>query len=368
MMRRIAKQGIKSLLFLFLEIYGFLKRKKLFEIKHVGILFCRPLGIGDLVMLSPLIQKIKTAFPEASVTLVTWVPAFIRWEGIDIMSCDDARNSKKQFDIVISPTLALKHIRFMLNTRYWLGYFSGTRSQTNIAGIRTTSYDPRSEHYIWRGIRLLTSVDATQGVGLETCARQKQLEYPSFITTQPSYFDTLENKRYLVVSIFSHWEDRQWPLDRFVEVIKDTVAEYHIDRVVLTGDTSSQNSAMAQRCEAMLQLPPEVVVNTVGKNSLTELAFLIQNSTLFLGVDSGPSHIAYCVAPRAVVLFISCNPALRLPLRQPTRGVQALYLEPKPEVQLYDGDRPVSAAVAKSLAETISVERVSRAIRDVMKI
>lgn len=57
---------------------------------------------------------------------------------------------------------------------------------------------------------------------------------------------------------------------------------------------------------------PEVIENTtIFKGSLRELIQVIKNSKIFIGVDSGPSHIAASLSVPSLIFFGAVNPQYR---------------------------------------------------------
>ncbi len=90
---------------------------------------------------------------------------------------------------------------------------------------------------------------------------------------------------------------KQWPLDRFAQVMKALSARYPV-RFVYTG--ASGDSALYEDLE---RHGPFGGMNLCGTYSLRENIAVYRACDLFFGVDSGPMHMAAAVGVPVVALF-----------------------------------------------------------------
>lgn len=353
-------------LFWIVELLGFFKRKKQHSFQHVAILFLSG-GIGDLIMLSPIIQRMKDLFPNASLTLVTDKLDIVQWNGIRVINKETFVQERHTVDLLVSPTLSLRYIPHLFFVKNWIGYFATPTLQANWK-ISKYQYNPQLGHYLWRGVYLLQALDPEAGDIFEKYVQQQSVDYPALHQIEPSSFQKiLQGKKYLVVGIFSKHPDRQWPKEHFASVITDITTQYQIEKVVLVGDTSDHDRQEAERLLHLLSLPQDQVFNLVGKTSLAETAYVIARSTLFLGVDSGPSHMAYLLAPRSLVIFVTVRPEDRLPLQQSlTQKIKAISPLREGEQPLYSGLSEVPLEAAQKYVRRITPEEVLSAIESLM--
>lgn len=100
----------------------------------------------------------------------------------------------------------------------------------------------------------------------------------------------IKEKKYVAISFSSSALGKNWPLERFVEVINQIPDDY---KVVLIGagvfdqrqaKTIEDNTTDKSR-----------VINLVNKTSVAEMVALIANASFVLGNDSGAVHIAAAV-------------------------------------------------------------------------
>ncbi len=107
----------------------------------------------------------------------------------------------------------------------------------------------------------------------------------------------LEKNSYIVIHPTTRWKFKQWDIEKWKEVAKyinsiglhvlfscgpDNDEINYVDRII-TDDTKNSS--------------------TQGKTSLIELAKLIENAILFIGVDTAAAHISAAVNTTSIILF-----------------------------------------------------------------
>ncbi len=102
----------------------------------------------------------------------------------------------------------------------------------------------------------------------------------------------------------SAWPAKDWPAFRAVELARLVTARSSAD-LVLVGDARrhEEAAAVARAVEAGR------VVNLVGKTSLLDLAGVLSASSVAVGPDSGPGHLAAGLGTPYVGLFGPTDPA-----------------------------------------------------------
>lgn len=360
-----------NILYVLVKLLGFLRRKSdMGSPQKICVLFLRNLGIGDLVMLSPAIQTIADVFLQAEIDLVFWSDSVINFKNIKTISLAEFKHNKIKYDLIISPTLNLRHLRFINRASHWFGYFAKPKLQANFL-IEKYSYQITGEHYLWRGIHLIKGLNKEVGELLEKQALAKEVVYPDLIMERPSYFDHLENEKYLVVAPVSKFDDRQWPLRNFSQVIQKLAMERKITKVVLLGDKSEHDRVFTNLLISNLLgnnqvFWKDVLIDVAGKNKLSETIFLIKNSYLFIGLDSAPAHFAYLIAKRVLAIFITVNPLLRLPLIKSTGLIKCLCPTNADFTKYYSGLMPANAKKMIKYASSITIERATSEINNLI--
>jgi heptosyltransferase II len=101
---------------------------------------------------------------------------------------------------------------------------------------------------------------------------------------------------WIVLGIGSSSPDKDWPVERWGELIAD-LARRSPGTAFLIGGPD-----LAARAEHLLQSAPAISVNACDL-TIMEAAALMQNADLFVGCDSGPMNLAAAVGTPAFGLF-----------------------------------------------------------------
>jgi len=145
-------------------------------------------------------------------------------------------------------------------------------------------------------------------------------------------------KRYVVVHAGSTgWAGRNWKPDRFDEISRKLRAEGHFVVCVGKGDHLVP-------CDLDLR----------NKTTMAELAYIIKNSHLFVGIDSFPMHVAQTFNVPSVCFFGSINPALRV-MSENIKGITA------PDLPcLGCHHRKPAPSVVTNTCETVTVDCIDK--------
>ena len=110
-----------------------------------------------------------------------------------------------------------------------------------------------------------------------------------------------EQERVLLISPCSSHPARNWRAERYAAVA-DAAIERHGLRVVLSGGPSALEAETGAAIEAAMAQP---VVNLIGKDTLPQLAALLERADLVLSPDSGPVHLANALGTPVIGLHAS---------------------------------------------------------------
>lgn len=149
--------------------------------------------------------------------------------------------------------------------------------EANLDALRRIGIYPAPEE---RKLTLVPGRDADMQVA--GYLRQLKLEPGKFIHIHPA----------------SRWFFKCWPADRMAELIGRLQAEGHA--VVLTAAPSRDEQSMIEAIQSRLETP---VPTLAGQLTLKEMAALLAQARLFIGVDSAPMHMAAAMGTPTVALF-----------------------------------------------------------------
>ena len=288
------------------------------EPKSIVVTLLTP--IGDALLATPALHLLRKRFPYAKITVITYPECVGILEGNrDVHRVLTVKPKKKpgadwaqtarvfrslraeDFDLalhfstlgqILSTVLPVRrHVGFPMQPFWWL-----KRSQDQKALKR---------HAIDRYLEVL----APLGIALPTSPRERiprlallpgDRVKPAAILQQAGI-----TPGDVVVSIHPGGEGfdgrKQWPPERFASVASALIAQYQAKIVLLGG---KQDVPLAEKIASLL---PGAPVITAGKLNLKETAALIQASTLFIGNDSAPLHLAAAVGTPAIGIFGPSN-------------------------------------------------------------
>jgi heptosyltransferase II len=103
---------------------------------------------------------------------------------------------------------------------------------------------------------------------------------------------------------------KRWPADKFTAAAREIQQRTNCTWLVFGGPG---DQALADHIESAIPSPPSAVLSLAGKTSLRELMALLQFCQVLLTNDTGPMHVAAALGTPVVVPFGSTSPELTGP-------------------------------------------------------
>ena len=147
---------------------------------------------------------------------------------------------------------------------------------------------------------------------------------------------------------------KRWPIEKFIATAREIQKRTNCTWLVFGGRT---DVVVANRIESAIPSPPSAIWNVAGKTSLRELMALLKLCRVLLTNDSGPMHVAAALGTPVVVPFGSTSPELTGP-----------GLPGDPRHRLLQSDAPCSPCFLRECPidfrcmNGITVERVVEAV------
>lgn len=91
---------------------------------------------------------------------------------------------------------------------------------------------------------------------------------------------------------------RDWPIEHFAQLLDRLFAAFAKARAVILGDAQSQEAA-----EILVRRHPDRVASLAGRLSLRNLGAVLARVDLYVGVDTGPTHLAGALGVPMVALY-----------------------------------------------------------------
>jgi heptosyltransferase-1 len=292
-----------------------LNRKGPLKIEPISIqkiLLIRLRRIGDIILTTPAIRVLRENLPQAEISFIVEEPYKELVEGnedIDriivhqkspkfrefLQSIKSIRREK--YDVVIDfhggPRASL--LALFSRARIKIGY--QIKYKSFIYDIRI----PRkpSEGYIHSAENHINLVRAL-GIQVTTLpslrlpeAKKEEIDKIKEIISEKD----LEQTKIVTIHIGAGNEFRQWGKERFAELIR-LLSQISNIQIILVGTPEDRETE-----DYILKHASSPVISLLGKLTLRELKLIIARSFLFIGVDSGPMHIAAATSTPLVALF-----------------------------------------------------------------
>jgi ADP-heptose:LPS heptosyltransferase len=106
--------------------------------------------------------------------------------------------------------------------------------------------------------------------------------------------------RYAVLGISARSANRIWPIESFLPVVDALSARFGLRSIVIGGADAQANGHWLE------DMRPDSVTSPAGQLDVMGSAALIAEARIFIGMDSGPMHLA--AASGVPVVEISCHP------------------------------------------------------------
>ncbi len=288
-----------------------------------NILVIRLDHIGDLLFATPVFRAIKEAYPKVRLDvlisrhnkdiiknnpfvdeIMTYdAPWFKRKNGRLIKLREFIRLAKvlrrEKYDIGIDLRGDLRHIILMslAGIKYKIGY--------GITGggfflDKEVSYYPQV-HEVEHNSDLLKAID------IKSMYKESEFFIPDEYKNFAEEFyakNGLRTEDFLVcIHPGAGYHSKRWLPKKWAQLI-DRLTEEFKAKVVIIG-TKEDKTSLGNIKETIRSK----VIDAIGKTSLGELAALLKRANLFIGTDSGPSHVASAVNTPSIILYSGTNDA-----------------------------------------------------------
>lgn len=307
------------------------KKKELAPSDEVHkILVVRTDLIGDMVLTTPFLRELRRNYTDAEITLVVtpsvynlvelcpYVDHIITFKKLEgsigwFLSFFKARKFVKEhlsnqiFDLAITPRWhndSYCHagiIMYLANTRKRIAYSEHSYPEkewldkgydnffTNFVPVRRNA-----PHVVDRALDCLRYLNASiKSDELELWTNDIDRKY------------ALQLLRYsvrkrIIVSPSASLPVKEWNIENFIQLIKKINIHYEFDFIVLGGKQNTNHYG------TILEKHFPNVYNLVGQSTLRQTIEIMKKCDFYIGVDTGPMHIAAAVGIPGIAIF--CHP------------------------------------------------------------
>jgi ADP-heptose:LPS heptosyltransferase len=321
---------------------------------HTGvlrILLVRPDHLGDLILMTPVLQTLREHIPNAEITLLVgpWSREIVaRHPAIDhLLICPfpgfqrAPQTALAPYTLLFKTASALRkgHYDLALNLRpdFWWGaallYLAGIPRRVGYALAPGQTFLSRALPFPPIEHATVSNLHLT-GAGLQELGYEA-LEEPFTPERYPTYFvPTDEERAWATARLASEgietdapliiippgsggavklWRSEAWA--DCANTLRATLTSPRPARIMLTG-SPAERELVEEVAQGISEGAALVTDATIG-----QLAALLERATCVLTVDNGPGHIAVAQRTQSVHLFGPTDPRIFGPWGSPTRHI-----------------------------------------------
>ncbi len=287
------------------------------------LLIIRMDGLGDIVMSTSVFKAIREIFPDSHITLLTtnWsrplvevMPTFDKIIYFDAPWVVEGKNLElspllnvigklrgEKFDMAVDLRGDFRNIILMrlCKIKYRIGY--------DISGCHflLTNVVPRSRscHAVEMGQSLICYLNSSmeKKYDLSLWLEQTDKDFATEFFRQ-NQLDYQTDGPVVVMHPGCRWLGRRWTLEGYAEIADRLISEYKAT-VIFTG--SPDDIGLTDDIVSSMAYKPIIAT---GRTSIRQFVALVERSDLFIGVDSGPMHMATAVGTKVIALFGAARP------------------------------------------------------------
>ena len=288
------------------------------------ILIVEMQGFGDTLAVLPTAKALKEKFPEAKLTLITQKVAKDLFKNSHIFDeiiplgisktklgvTDFIRSISKlrqvEYDLLIIPSWSLRHtaVSLIIRSKAKLGYLHDYSLRLtyhndfpvearNIVTKKEAKYF-KEEHIIIRALKTLEPLGIqNEEVRYQIEVFPKERIYVSELLQRR--FGLNEGQDFIIISPGAVWKERAWSLKNWKKLIEMLSARNNLKFIII--GSAEERETYSLLCDGLRS------INLCGQLNLSQLAALIEKCFAFIGVDSGPMHLAAALNKPVVALF-----------------------------------------------------------------
>jgi len=272
-------------------------------------------ALGDVLMLVPLVRTLQANIKDVAITWVISRPAYDLVEGmedIDFVVIDKPNSigdywrfkkmmAHKSYDVLLATQSSFRAnlLYPFIKAKRKIG-FDALRAKDGHGWFVHERITPGKDHTLESFLKFAEPLGITK----------KQIVWD--LPIEELYFQEMKqyiqpNLRNMIINPAASKPERSWPVERYIEVIKQVKKKWDI-HIILTGGPGEFDKQLAK------QISQEVAVTSlVGKTKPMQLLALFTMADIILCPDTGPSHMGAAVGTPVVALHAVTSSAVSGP-------------------------------------------------------
>lgn len=268
----------------------------------MNILIIRFSSLGDLVTLEPTFRAVRYFYKDSKISFLTtgvgkglyqdsnYFDEYILHKNV-FFSIQKLKNNK--YDIVINLQCN--------KPSHYINMFL----EKNLVVNKSYSFTHKIFGLKAKSKSIKEIIEATTFIPQDTIDRyfNETKEYIKLPLGKEIFLKNKNDKKHIAISIGTseRWISKKWGVQNYLDLIKELVNNNY--QVILIGS----NLEVEDSNFILNQFSRDEIISFVNNTNLTQLKNLLAEVNLYIGNDSGPSHIAAGVGTNTITIFGSTD-------------------------------------------------------------
>jgi len=267
--------------------------------------------LGDVLLTTPLIRTIKTAYPNSNIDVLVYshTPAMLEGNSdIREVIATPQRPSAKEYILLLKKIFRKYDLSIVTQTgdrRFIYGLLSSPVRASIVPALTEKNAWKRRFIQGWVEFNTLenhTVLEFLSLSGILGISPQYKIIPPYRNSFQaPAGFSLSD--QYAVIHLLPQWTYKRWNQQAWLETIGYLKKQGL--KIIFSGGPDENE---IKYIESIRNLSPENTQNIAGKVSLADLSLIISKSKLFIGPDTGITHLASATGTPTIAIFGPTNP------------------------------------------------------------
>lgn len=275
--------------------------------------------IGDVLVTTPVFESLRYYYPKA------YIAALVNKGTEPMLTQNPAINKILVLERYANPVLDLiKYLQLINNLRKLhfdlvleltnsdrgalLGFLSGAKRRLGFKSKKLKRFD---RHLLFTDLVTARAgrhivdyhLEMTEYLGCVSCEKELSLYWNKEDETACLQIlrekGFLPHNNFIVLHPISQARYKAWHLDGYVAICDYLQKEWGIRTILICGN----NRAELNFTNRIVEMSKSSPIHLGGQLSLKQLAALLSHAMFFIGIDSGPMHMATAVKTPVVAIF-----------------------------------------------------------------